>query len=113
MAIPNQCTLPSLLNSSQIHDISVIQEKGMIGMKSTVSSRGQVSIPARLRRKYGIEPEAQVEWIEEGSALKLLPLPANPVKAFRGAGRGRYTSKRLVQDRRKERLKEDARDRRT
>ena len=80
-------------------------------MKSTVSTRGQVSIPAELRKKFHIEPETQLEWIEDGNAIKVIPLPKDPIKAFRGAGRGRYTSEKLVKDRRKERQEEEARDR--
>lgn len=80
-------------------------------MKTTVSTRGQVSIPTELRKKFHIEPDSQVEWIAEGNAIKLIPLPKDPIQAFRGAGRGRYTSDKLIKDRRKERLEEDARDR--
>jgi AbrB family looped-hinge helix DNA binding protein len=80
-------------------------------MKSTVSTRGQVSIPSELRKKYNIEPETQIEWIEEGNAIKVIPLPKDPIKAFRGAGRGRYTSDKLMRDRRKERQEEETRDR--
>lgn len=82
-------------------------------MKTTVSTRGQVSIPVELRKKFNIEPETQLEWIEEGNAIKIIPVPKDPIKAFRGAGRGRYTSEKLIKDRRKERLEEDARDRNT
>jgi AbrB family looped-hinge helix DNA binding protein len=80
-------------------------------MKSTISTRGQVSIPAALRKKYGLEAETQVEWVEEGGAIKIVPLPKDPIKAFRGAGKSRYTTEKLLRDRRKERLEEDARDR--
>jgi AbrB family looped-hinge helix DNA binding protein len=80
-------------------------------MKTTVSTRGQVSIPAELRKKFNIEPETQLEWVEEGNAIKIIPLPKDPIKAFRGAGRGRYTSEKLVRDRRKERREEETRDR--
>jgi AbrB family looped-hinge helix DNA binding protein len=80
-------------------------------MKTTISTRGQVSIPAALRKKYGIEADTQVEWIEDGNAIKIVPLPKDPVKAFRGAGRNRYTSDKLIRDRRKERSEESSRDR--
>ena len=80
-------------------------------MKSTVSTRGQVSIPAELRKKYHIEPETRLEWIEDGNAIKIVPVPKDPIKTFRGAGRGRYTSDKLLKDRLKERSEEVARDR--
>lgn len=82
-------------------------------MKTTVSTRGQVSIPSELRKKFNIEPDSQVEWIAEGNAIKIIPLPKDPIAAFRGAGRGRYTSDKLVKDRKKERLEEDTRDRKS
>lgn len=80
-------------------------------MKTTVSTRGQVSIPAELRKKYNIEPDSQLEWIEEGNAIRVIPLPKDPIKAFRGAGQGRYSTEKLLKDRKKERLEEKARDR--
>jgi AbrB family looped-hinge helix DNA binding protein len=80
-------------------------------MKSTISTRGQVSIPASLRKKFGLEAEMCIEWVEEGNAIKIIPIPKDPVKAFRGAGKNRYTSEKLIRDRRKERLEENARDR--
>ncbi len=79
-------------------------------MKTTVSTRGQVSIPAKLRKKFNIEPATELEWLEEGNAIKIIPLPKDPVKAFRGAGRGRYSTDKLIKDRKKERAEEEARD---
>lgn len=81
-------------------------------MKSTVSARGQVSIPATLRKKFHIEARMELEWVEEGKAIKIIPLPKDPVTAFRGAGKGLYTSDKLVRDRGKERLEEEERDNR-
>lgn len=80
-------------------------------MKTKVSTRGQVSIPSELRKRFKIEPETQLEWIEDGNAIRVIPLPKDPISAFKGAGRGRYTSDELVRDRRKERLEEETRDR--
>lgn len=81
-------------------------------MKSTVSARGQVSIPATLRKKYHIEAQTELEWVEEGNTIKIIPIPKDPVATFRGAGKGRYTSDNLVRDRKKERLEEEERDNR-
>ena len=82
-------------------------------MKTTVSTRGQVSIPSELRKKYHIEAETELEWIEDGNTIRVIPLPKDPIGAFRGAGKGRYTSDKLMRDRKKERLEEEERDRKS
>jgi hypothetical protein len=55
----------------------------------------------------------QVEWIEEGNVIKIIPLPKDPIEAFRGAGKNRYTSDNLRKDRKKERIEENSRDQRS
>jgi len=59
-------------------------------MKSTISTRGQVSIPSAIRKKHGIETESQAEWIEDGDAIRMVPLPKDPIRAFRGAGKAGF-----------------------
>lgn len=36
---------------------------------SKVTSQGQVSIPAEIRRRLGIEPGSVIEWDEDGSKI--------------------------------------------
>lgn len=79
-------------------------------MKAKVTARGQVSIPSEIRKKFNIEPESRIEWVVEGSVIKVIPLPKDPVAAFRGRGAGRYASERLVEERRQDRKKEDEED---
>jgi AbrB family looped-hinge helix DNA binding protein len=76
-------------------------------MKAKVTSRGQVSIPAEIRKQFNIEPESRVEWIVESNTIKVVPLPRDPVAAFRGRGSRRCSTAQLIQDRRQERKKED------
>ena len=79
-------------------------------MKAKVTARGQVSIPAEIRRKFNIEPESSVEWMVEGSDIKVVPLPKDPVAAFRGRGSGRYSTERLIEERRAEKKVEDTKN---
>jgi AbrB family looped-hinge helix DNA binding protein len=79
-------------------------------MKAKVTSRGQVSIPSEIRKKFNIEPDSKVEWIVEGSVIKVVPLPKDPVGAFRGRGSRKYSTERLIEERRAEREKEDEKD---
>ncbi len=40
-------------------------------VESRITSQGQVSIPARIRRKPGLTPGSTVEWCEADSAWTL------------------------------------------
>lgn len=75
-------------------------------MKAKVTSRGQVSIPTAIRKQFNIEPESRVEWIVESNTIKVVPLPKDPVAAFRGRGSRRCSAAQLIQDRRQERNEE-------
>ncbi len=79
-------------------------------MQTKVSTRGQVSIPAKIRKRFQIKPNMKLEWIVDQDRITLLPIPENPVAAFRGRGRKLYTTTDLIADRKQERLQEDARD---
>ena len=80
-------------------------------MKAKVTTRGQVSIPSKIRKKFNIEPESSVEWIVDGNVIKVVPLPKDPVAAFKGRGSRKYSTERLIEERRAEREKEDGTDR--
>ena len=79
-------------------------------MKAKVTTRGQVSIPSEIRKRFNIEPESRIEWVVEGNVIKVVPLPKDPVAAFRGRGSRKYSTERLVEERRSEREKEDEKD---
>ena len=51
---------------------------------SSVSTRGQLVIPHKLRKKYGIESHSQVRWIDTGQGLMLIPLTDDPATSSRG-----------------------------
>ncbi len=51
---------------------------------SSVSTKGQLVIPYKLRKKYGIERHSQVRWIDTGQGLMLVPLTDDPVASSRG-----------------------------
>ena len=74
-----------------------------------VSAKGWVVIPKELREKYGIEQGAQVQLIEYGGVLVIVPLPENPVEALHGllAGGPSLTAE-LLAERAAERADEDA-----
>ena len=51
---------------------------------SRLSSKGWIVIPAELRRKYGLEPGVQVQVIDYGGVLSLIPLLDLPISQAAG-----------------------------
>ncbi len=51
---------------------------------ATVSTKGWVVIPKDLREKLGLRKGTQVQIVEYGRVLALVPLPADPVDALHG-----------------------------
>lgn len=74
-------------------------------MRTKVSKRGQVSVPADVRRELKIEPNTVLEWVVEGRTARVIPLPDDPVSAFRGSGR-RGQVKALLRERNRDRRRE-------
>jgi AbrB family looped-hinge helix DNA binding protein len=71
---------------------------------STVTQKGQIVIPSRLRRKLGIRQGTQIAFIEEGERLVLQPLTAEYVKNLRGVLKGgRSPLKILFEERKRDR----------
>ena len=76
-------------------------------MRTTVSKRGQISVPSEVRKRLGIGPDTTLEWVIEGKTARVIPIPSDPIKAFRGSGKKGLVN-RLLKERRREREREDA-----
>lgn len=76
-------------------------------MRTRISKRGQISIPAPVRKQLRIGPNTTVEWVIEGATARVIPVPEDPIRAFRGSGRKDLT-KQLLTERRRDRQREDA-----
>jgi len=74
-------------------------------MRSTITQRGQTVIPAEIRRRFRLGPADRLEWVVEPEGIRVVPVRANPIEAFRGQGKGGGTQ-RLLSDRREELAKE-------
>jgi len=77
-------------------------------MRTKVSKRGQVSVPAEVRKRLKIEAETTLEWIVEGNTARVIPVPSDPIRAFRGSGK-KGMVRRLLKDREADRVKENGR----
>jgi AbrB family looped-hinge helix DNA binding protein len=77
-------------------------------MRTKVTKRGQVSVPSEVRKKLHIGPETTLEWAIEGNTARVIPIPADPIKAFRGSGpKGQVQG--LLKERQRDRLRENGR----
>ena len=70
-------------------------------MKREVSTKGQLVIPSKLRRKYGIRKGTQVAFVEGEEHLILQPLTAEVVRGLRGSLKGEPSALRVLQEERK------------
>ena len=71
---------------------------------STVTTKGQVVIPSKLRRKYSIREGTQVAFLEEENRIVLQPLTPEFVSSLRGClGKESAALDILLEERRRER----------
>jgi len=71
-------------------------------MQTAVTKRGQTVIPAPIRKRYGIQEGDRLVWLDDGRSIRVVPVPADPMRALRGCGRGERLVERLLADRREE-----------
>jgi AbrB family looped-hinge helix DNA binding protein len=73
-------------------------------MAVRVSSKGWIVIPADLRKKYGLAAGTEVEVVDYGGVLALVPRQARPVEEAAGMLKARRSlARELLAERRKER----------
>lgn len=77
-------------------------------MAVTVSSKGQLVIPASVRKRYRLTAGSQVEVIDTGIEIVLIPVPKDAFSASRGLLKG-YSVKEFLGWRRQERARDNAR----
>lgn len=80
-----------------------------MSLTATISSKGQVVIPAELRRKYGLNEGVKIIFHDEGGHLTLEPSRFADIYALQGSLRGYALEQALQEEREAERMREDAR----
>ena len=81
-------------------------------MSLTVSNKGWVVIPAELRKKYNLLPGTEVQIVDYGGVLSIIPAFKHPVKQGRGLLKDLPSlTKDLIQERSQERSREHRRNR--
>lgn len=79
-----------------------------MAVTATVSSKGQIVIPAKLRKRYGLTTGTTVVFQEEKGRLVIEPTdPFEKLLALRGSLRGYDLEGELIRMRAEERRRED------
>jgi AbrB family looped-hinge helix DNA binding protein len=74
--------------------------------QTLVSKRGQTVIPAPIRKRHSIQEGDRLVWIDDGDVIRVIPVPADPIRAFRGHGKGEHLLEALLKAREEDRRNE-------
>ncbi len=75
-------------------------------IQTTLSRRWQTVIPAEIRRSLRMKEGDKIVWIFDGATVRILALPADPIAALRGSGKGLRLTEKLLAARKEERARE-------
>ncbi len=75
-------------------------------MQTAVTRRGQTVIPAQIRKRYGIRDGDKLVWLDDGATIRVVPVPADLMKALRGSGKGENLLQALLKEREKDRQRD-------
>lgn len=75
-----------------------------------MTSKGQIVIPARLRRKYGLKEGTRLNFAEEEGRFVIQPVTREYISSFRGIFKLKPGEKSAVQEHLEDRAKERARE---
>lgn len=73
---------------------------------TTMTNRGQISVPAELRKRHNFKGGQRFAWLDDGEVIKLIPIPEDPISALRGMGKGENLLQTLLNERHKDRDRE-------
>lgn len=71
-------------------------------METHVTEKGQIVIPAELRRKYQIKAGTRIYLIDTGEAILLKPVTEESLKQLQGRLKGKGVLRSLLEERRKD-----------
>jgi AbrB family looped-hinge helix DNA binding protein len=78
----------------------------MQATQSKVTRRWQTVIPAAIRRQLNIQAGDVLTWINDGGVLRVIPIPADPLVALYGRGKGEGLNAKLAEERALERARD-------
>jgi AbrB family looped-hinge helix DNA binding protein len=89
----------------------VLERGGEAKMRIRVSSKGQIVLPAAIRKKYDVTPGAEWVLIDMGDHVALVPRSKDPINEVRGMIKGREGVSEVdefIRERREDQARSDA-----
>jgi AbrB family looped-hinge helix DNA binding protein len=80
--------------------------KEKLDMETYSTIKGQIVIPASLRRKYGIKNGTKIIITDNGDSITLKPVTEQYLKNLQGSLKGKGALKTLVDERQKDKERE-------
>jgi AbrB family looped-hinge helix DNA binding protein len=103
--ISNICILTYIVIKNKI--IRLFRKLGIMETAS-VTSKGQLVIPARLRRQYGIKPGTKVRLIARGQEIIIQPITKEYIRSVCGLLKGNApATAELLKDRARDKQREE------
>src|SRR5579863_9353183 len=78
--------------------------------RTVVNTKGQVTIPAQLRKQLEIKPGTRVTWFEEKGRLILAPMSARRIKEIEGILKSKPGERSVFEESFKDRARERRRE---
>lgn len=76
-------------------------------METTLTKRGQISVPAKIIKSYHLKPGSKFYWLDTGMGIKLIPLPDNIIEYLHKSARGENLLEALLKERKRDKILEN------
>ncbi len=76
-------------------------------METYATTKGQIVIPAPLRKKFGISEGTKILVFDAGEYIALRPITQERISKLRGSLKGKGNLQTLLEEHRKDRERED------
>jgi AbrB family looped-hinge helix DNA binding protein len=77
-------------------------------MEAYITTKGQIVIPVELRRKYGITTKTKIMIMDKGDEIVLRPITDHYLRKLQGSLKGSGALEFLLEERRKDKVTENA-----
>jgi len=78
----------------------------VIKMKTTITKRGQTSVPSEIIKKYNLKKGSKLYWLDTGKGIKIIPIPDDIINTVYRIAEGEKLLEELIQSRKKDKLNE-------